>query len=313
MSRLPSIAITSGLIGCGVLAWALAGRPLTANKNLAVPLNPMGINGSPYGQVFAMALQGPISNEFHLGVVGTSGCNCGDPSHDHGDHSCPVHDATTESTTADNSPTGRMKHLIATMAKANKERTNPKPPSKAQKLYLSRQAEEKLRFAYRLDPSHYANYAALHLFLVENLGKHSDIATRYAAKLGDETIQYCLKQKSDPRPSLTAAAACTHMLQIMFEDQKSAEPRFDAAIMRQYLDLLDYCIAHYVTIAKQWDQNGNWELLSPMRIQECDDRLTFITRIREACEKTIIRIENGSSSSAESSTVGNSPTIHRNS
>jgi hypothetical protein len=54
-----------GLIGSGVLAWAFAGRPLLANPDLRAPLNPLGINGSPYGEVFAMAMQGPIDTHFH--------------------------------------------------------------------------------------------------------------------------------------------------------------------------------------------------------------------------------------------------------
>ena len=72
MSRIPSIAISTGLIGSGVLAWAFAGRPLVANPDLNAPLNPLGINGSPYGEVFAMAMQGPIDTYFHAGMGGES-------------------------------------------------------------------------------------------------------------------------------------------------------------------------------------------------------------------------------------------------
>ena len=32
------------------------------------PLNPLGINRSPYGEVFAMAMQGPIETDFHAGM-----------------------------------------------------------------------------------------------------------------------------------------------------------------------------------------------------------------------------------------------------
>lgn len=319
MSRLPSIAITSGLIGCGVLAWALAGRPLTANKNLAVPLNPMGINGSPYGQVFAMALQGPIETNFHIGTFGAT-CNCDDPEHEHNKRSKNLFYRTgsmilrppEEEPPENLSLTERLKKTISVMKKANKQRTNPRPASEAQKFYLRRQAEDKLRFAYHLDPSHYANYAALHFFLVEGITTRPELVPT-AAKLAEDTIRYCLKQKSDPRPSLTAAAACTNMLHLMFKDQKSDHPKFDTSSMRQYLEILDYCIANYFTIAKEWDQNGGWERLSPIRIDECDNRISFICKIRDAAEKTIIRMENEASSSAASSTVGNSPAVPGNS
>ena len=61
--------------------------------------------------------------------------------------------------------------------------------------------------------------------------------------------------------------------------------------MRQYLNLLDHCLARYVAIAKEWDESKNWELLSPQRITECDDRFNFICKFREAAERTILRLE----------------------
>ena len=61
--------------------------------------------------------------------------------------------------------------------------------------------------------------------------------------------------------------------------------------MRQCLDLLDHCLARYHLIAREWDQSKHWELLSPQRIDECADRFSFICKIRDAAEHTIIRLE----------------------
>ena len=66
MSRLTSITVSTGLIGAGAIVWAVAGRPLIANPDLELPLNPLGINHSPYGEVIAMAMQGPIDTYFEL-------------------------------------------------------------------------------------------------------------------------------------------------------------------------------------------------------------------------------------------------------
>ena len=60
MSRIHTHAISLCLIGGGVFAWAFAGRPLVANPDLAAPLNALGINGSPYGEVFAMASEAEV-------------------------------------------------------------------------------------------------------------------------------------------------------------------------------------------------------------------------------------------------------------
>jgi hypothetical protein len=293
MPRISSIAVSTGLIGSGVLAWAFAGRPLVTNPDLNSPLNPLGINGSPYGEVFAMAMQGPIDTHFH-GVLG------GGPSHNHADgESCES--CNTKSPEKSNPASGnRFQNLLASLEKAVVIRTNPKSASEAHKRYLRRQVEDKLRFAYQLDPSHYANYNSLHFFLTEpQLGTRPEL-TPSAAKLAEDTIQYCLKQDNDPRPALTAAAATSNILELMFNDQRNAAPRFNTAQMRQYLNLLDHCINRYVFIAKQWDETKNWDLLSPQRITECDERFQYICKFREAAIATIDRFD-GKSHPAQAS------------
>ena len=293
MSRIPSIAITTGLIGSGVLAWAFAGRPLLANPDLKTPLNPLGINRSPYGEVFAMAMQGPIDTRFHMGMFGAA--------HQHREgEECKACAKEQEAAAESEIPAVKSKPslksswmgMLTSLSKVSEVRTNPKAASDALKRHLRREAEDKLRFAYQLDPSHYANYNSLHFFLTEpSVGTRPEL-TPSAAKLAQDTIDYCLKQENDPRPALTAAAACTNILHLMFADLHNETPKYTRQQMRQCLGLLDHCLARYGMIAKQWDESKNWDLLSPQRITECEERLSFITKIREAAEKTIIRLEN---------------------
>ena len=283
MSRITTNVVTVALLGAGAAAWALAGRPLTTNAELDVPLNPMGIKGSPYGEVFAMAMQGPIDTHFH-GVLG------GGAGHQHAaGESC---DSCGEAEAA--SPPragGGLNGLLASLEKSVHTRTNPKAASEAHKKFLRRQVEDKLRFAYQLDPAHYANYNSLHFFLTEpQLGTRPEL-TPSAAKLAEDTIQYCLKKDDDPRPALTAAAAASNILEMMFNDQRKPAPKFNTYQMRQYLNLLDHCIGRYMTIARKWDETRNWELLSPLRIQECEDRIQYILKFREAAGGAIARFE----------------------
>ena len=295
MSRIPSIAITTGLIGSGVLAWAFAGRPLVENSELKSPLNPLGINRSPYGEVFAIAMQGPIDTHFHEGFIGRA-------SHRHQDgvecESCTKEEATSDvdRSFAKSKPSlqSRWKGMVTSLSKVSEVRTNPKAASESLKRHLRREAEDKLRFAYQLDPSHYANYNSLHFFLTEpSIGTRPEL-TPSAAKLAQDTIDYCLKQNNDPRPALTAAAACTNILHLMFADRQSDSPKYNAGQMRQCLNLLDHCLTRYAMIAKQWDESKNWELLSPQRISECEERFKFISKIRDDASKTISRLENES-------------------
>lgn len=282
MTRLITHTISASLIGLGVTAWAFAGRALVADPDLSVPLNPLGINGSPYGEVFAMAMQGPIDTYFNSSMSGGA-------TRPTNDQKAPSTEATLAKTPT--SFTARFKSFLASLDKAAETRTNPKAPTSALRFYLRRQVEDKLRFAYQLDPAHYANYNSLHFFLTQpQLGTRPEL-TPSATKLADDTIRYCLKQEQDPRPALTAAAAVTNVLELMFNDYRAGSRKFTFAQMHQQLDLLDVCLARYVTISQKWDQSKNWDLLSPMRIIECEERVTFIYKIRETAASTIARFE----------------------
>jgi hypothetical protein len=298
MSRIQTHAISLCLIGTGVLACAFAGRSLIADPDLNPPLNPLGINGSPYGEVFAMAMQGPIDTYSEIGMYGEShhhpdGEKSEDHDHDH-DHAdgetCDDPDHLADAKPAP-AAEPRFEKFLASLQVASQARTNPYAASEALKRHLRRQAEDKLRFAYQLDPAHYGNYNTLHFFLTEpSIGTRPQLTTS-TAKLAEDTIQYCLKQENDPRPALTAAAAATNILQLMFEDARNAKPNFHTSQMRQFLSVLDYSLARYETIAKQWDQSKNWKLLSNQRVLECDERFDFISKIRDTSEKTILRLE----------------------
>jgi hypothetical protein len=287
MSRIPSIALSTGLIGAGVLAWALAARPLILNPELDAPLNPLGINTSPYGEVIAMAMQSPIETYFHEGM------GSGSHHHEAGGKCDACTESQPESTPATKKPTlnARLETLLTSLDKVAEIRTNPKAASDALKRHLRRQAEDKLRFAYQLDPAHYANYNALHFFLTEPAVGTRPELTPSAAKLAEDTIQYCLKQDQDPRPTLTAAAAATNILHLMFADSHNETPKFTPSQMRQCMNLLDHCIARYDKIAKDWDQAKSWDRLSPQRITECEERFRFICKIRDAAQTTVLRFE----------------------
>lgn len=288
MSRLITHTITASLIGTGVVAWAFSGQTLVANAELKVPLNPLGINGSPYGEVLAMAMQGPIDTYFHGAMVG------GAHRHENGDD-CEIckKAAAAKMARTEQTPSleKRFENLLTSLDKAAEIRTNPRSSSEALRRYLRRQVEDKLRFAYQLDPSHYANYNSLHFFLTEpELGTRPEL-TPSAAKLGEDTIRYCLKQEHDPRPALTAAAAASNILELMFNDQRNPTPKFNTTQMRSYLNLLDYSLSRYVEISKEWDESKNWELLSPQRVYECTERYQFICKIREDAQGTIERLQ----------------------
>jgi hypothetical protein len=267
----------SALACAGLAAWLAAGHALARRQELDGPLNVLGIHRSPYGEVLALAVQAPIDETFQGGYLGAIGSAASRPTATHAAQQMAVRG---------------LSGFLQELDHASHINTSAKRVSPQHRFYLRRKAENQLRFAYNLDPSQYSNYNSLHFFLTEPAIGTRGSLTPAASALAWETIHYCLSQEDDPRPPLTAAAACTNLLQLMFADHRTGIPRHTTQDMREVLATLDMCLTRYHTIARQWDATGNWNLLSPQRIQECQERYDFIVKIRNASEKTIRQYEN---------------------
>lgn len=277
--------IYAAMIGGGLAAMAMAARPLADHEALDYPINPLGVNRSPYGEVFAMAMQGPVDTYWHQGELARFAPHVVD----RGQHPEGTDDfARPDASLPWNE---RLRVFLEALDDASTARTNPHVGSKALDFHIRQQIEKKLRFGYRLDPAHYGNYNSYHFFLSEPTLGTRRILTPEVAQLAKETINYCLSEEYDPRAVLTAAAAATNMIHLMFADRHNETPAFTAAQMRECLDLLDTCIARYLTIHERWITAGHDELLSPMRINEMEDRFDFVRRIRHAAEPAVIRFE----------------------
>ncbi len=288
MKSLPNI-FSIALICAGVAGFVMSSKPLLENQDTAVPLNPLGINRSPYGEVFAMAMQGPIDTYFHA-TESSEGHKCSDPEHCQHEHVRKNEDLAIDSYTGWND---RVRHFIEGMGAGLEERTNPKGATDAHKFYLRRGIEDKLRFAYNLDPSHYGNYNAYHFFLTEpQLGTRPEL-TPGAAKLAEQTITYCLNQRNDPRQALTAAAAASNIIELMFNDRQvnPENPRYTVAQMREVLKVVDQSIGLYSHLANEWEDKGLWSNLSELRLHEAQERFGFILKIRQSQEDAIRRLE----------------------
>lgn len=272
--------ISFALIGGGAAGLAIASKPLMGNTETDIPLNVLGINRSPYGEVFAMAMQEPIDEFFH--AVEDRGHTCNDGGHCQHGHAKPE------------AQDGKgLRHFIDGMSAGLAERTNPKAATAGHKFFIRRGIEDKLRFAYNLDPAHYGNYNAYHFFLTEpELGTRPQL-TPTAAKLAHETISYCLAQQSDPRQALTAAAAAENVVELMFNDRHlhPEKPNFTTDQMRELVEVTDRAIGLYSHLSNQWSEDGLWSNLSDLRRAEVEDRLGFILRIRQSQEQAIRRLE----------------------
>ncbi|MFK7851915.1 MAG: hypothetical protein AB8D78_13145 [Akkermansiaceae bacterium] len=285
---------SASLIGLGAVVFVVSSRSILENEEIDVPLNVLGINQSPYGEVFAMAMQGPIDNYWH--AAESNGAHVCDAECDHEEASQQVVAVEESAAKESLAVSAKLRGFIEGMGTGLEERTNPKAASDAHKFHIRRGIEDKLRFAYNLDPSHYGNYNAYHFFLTQpSLGTRPEL-TPHAVKLAFETINYCLNQRHDPRQALTAAAAAGNILELMLNDRKfnPEAPKYTTEQMHKALNLMDQSLSVYAYIANDWSERELWSNLSERRILEVQERLYFVNKIRESHEQAIRKIEAGS-------------------
>jgi len=288
-----SAITTSALALAGIGLWSLSSSELRQDQRFDYQPNPLGLKMSPYGQVLAMAIQAPIDQDWHGGLeVHEHGDHDHDHAHDHGHaHGHTHHHEHDHDSAQAEPPFPAASGLLARLDSAVSQRTNPNAPTRAHRLYIRREIERKLRFAYQLDPSHYANYNAYHLFLVYHelgtSGRSYEQSRPAAFELADRTIRYCLRESLDPRPALTGAAAADNVLQMML----SAPERYSTREMRERLALLDHCLTRHFELFEDYAARGLLAKLSEQRRQEIADRSHFALKMRATAEETILRLE----------------------
>ncbi|TAE77366.1 MAG: hypothetical protein EAZ65_02550 [Verrucomicrobia bacterium] len=260
----------------GVALWTYGARHLASDGAFDYDPNPLGLKTSPYGQVIALAVQGGIDSDWHRVEVGSS----------NGSQNHRQLEVTTK-------PSG----LLARLEDAATERTNPLPATHGHKFYLRREVEDRLRFAYELDPSNYANYNAYHLFLTEPSVGTRRILSQRAVRLARTTIDYSLRESSDPRPALTAAAAAGNILELML----LSPDEYDLDTVQRQFTELDRALARHRDLASRWLDSGEFQRLSPARQQEMLERFHFVTKVRDAAAGTISRLISATSEQASNS------------
>lgn len=286
--------VTACLAVSGAAMATFAGSRLAQDGQFDFQPNPLGLMRSPYGQVIAMAIQSPIDKDWHGGLEIHGMPDASGHVHDeHCDHDhADEHEHDACSCGHDHDAVETNSPLLVRLDHATAERTNPNAPTEAHKFYLRAQIEKKLRFAYNLDPSHYANYNSYHLFLTQmDLGTIAVSATErrdLVIGLADRTIRYCLTEQSDPRPSLTAASAAYNIVEQMFTAE---EGTYTSAQMRDQLEVMDFCLHRHFKLLDEATTSGSWALLSPQRQDEVLKRSTLLMKLRDAALGSLARKE----------------------
>ncbi|MBB5352363.1 hypothetical protein HNR46_002608 [Haloferula luteola] len=306
-----STLVSLTLAVSGGSLWAWSAQQLDTKGRFESHPNPLGIQRSPYGQVIAMAFQAPVDKDWHGGIEihEHDHDHAPDPDHDHdheeahSDHHDDGHDhdhdhdheeahsddhdheGDSAGTTPESLP------FLERLERAVSHRNNPRAPTAAHQFYIRQQIEKKLRFAYNLDPSHYANYASYHLFLKESSLGTSTLKgpqkIRHMVALAENTIRYGLNDNTgDPRPALTASAAAYNVLELMIEDEPDS---YTAADFDRPLTVLNFCLKRHLDLLELSRQSGLWDLLSSARQEEILQRGNLGLKLRDSALATLNR------------------------
>jgi len=283
MPLLPSLASLI-LTTAGIGLWATQVPGLHRAGALNHEPNPLDLKRSAYGEVIAMALQGPIDEQWTTGVIGRQ------VHQNKGEEDDRLEPAGLA---ANAGLAPRMRGFISELEAIAQLRTNPKSASDAHKREIRRNIENRLRFAYEFDPANFGNYNSYHFFITQPQLGTRPMLTKQALILAEETIAYCATREDDPRPALTAAAAAENILQLMFE--RPDRSRRQLVKMRHLLEIMDRHLARYRQISARWEAAGTWRELSPMRQAEAEERYQLTERLRAAAEATLLRFESETS------------------
>jgi hypothetical protein len=270
----------AALIAAGAGLWASQIPGLEAEGALNFEPNPLGLKRSAYGEVIAMALQGPIDEEWTSGVIGRRIYR-------------EEATASTEEAPAEVADGGgggaRLASFLRDLNRTSEIRTNPRGASEAHKRAIRRSIENRLKFAYEFDPANFGNYNSYHFFITQPQLATRPVLTQQALDLANATIRYCESRSDDPRPALTAAAAAENILQLMFENSDKYQKNLPQ--MRQLLGIMDRNLARYRLLATRWENDGIWQALSSMRQIEAEERYQLTVQLRTAAQATIKRLE----------------------
>jgi len=318
----------------GVCLWGGMARKLDAENRFSHEPNVGCIKGSPYGKVLALAMQGPIDFYWHKGkshedevILAADkksghehGEHCADSCDDHSGHDhvghnhdapeqthsgehaedcgCEVHGADANRVVAaqDKPLHIKAKMQIKKMAASAHRKTDGKPLSPAHQQYLQGVTEDKLRLAYELDPSNYTNYGNYHLFIATTTFGKSEGDDDAAVALARRTLEFCKKDQADPASWITAASAAYNIICHIgryYEGYTIPEAK---AILAEF----DYCKNRYVKLRSEATTTGL--NIPEKRLKEMDERVRYLTRLREAQGIYMKRVM--------STQMAHSPSIH---
>ena len=277
-SKLSKPVICAAIL-MGAVLWIGMASKFKSEQKLSYEPNVACIKGSPYGKIFALAIQGPIDVYWHEGENHQhsainrhhhhDGCSDGCQGHHHGSEAAVEFNQEGETLQS-------LKDNLKRLEAATFQRNNSKPLAPIHKQHLQDVIEDKLHLAYKLDPANYANYGNYHLYLsTSNLGREeaNDAA---ALALAEQTLMVCKKDKVDPASWVTAASAAYNVAYYIAQNHQTHNVTEAKASLAEF----DHCIDQYEILLRQALDDGH--AIPTVRVQEMNTRVRQLMKLRQA-------------------------------
>ena len=272
---------------------------LKAQNKLHLDPNPFAIFGSPYGKPIASAMQGPIHLLWHDGEKHHHHDEEGHHDHheshhtddhashhsDHHEHAAHHHDDHHDHGHGDHheeAPTS-LTAWIHHLNEIPYERTNPYSHNEIHQSYLRGIIEEKVHFAWRMDPTNFDNYNIYHLFLTEQAVAKSNRNYRKAFEVAQDTIKHCQQHPDDVQANLTAAAASQAIVDIALNFKRDQiETQILANAHRS-------AATHLKRHAFQLEAAKQYGILSSSEHLEMSNTARILSKVQEANQVALTR------------------------
>ena len=266
----------------GAALWGGMAVKFASEDKLSYEPNVACLKGSPYGKIFALAMQGPIGFYWHEGKTHEHAsiladdhehhAGCADGCHEH--HAAATGVELTEGNVPLSCADSRKDQANGSGGTSQNEwRTIV---CSSQTIYSGRGDEDKLRLAYELDPTNYTNYGNYHLFLYTSRYGKAEADEDAALDIARQTLGVCKLDQVDPASWVTAASAAYNIIYHIGRHYKD----YSVEQAKSGLADFDSCIDKYEQVMAQALHDGR--AISESRLTEMEERVAYLKKLRKA-------------------------------
>lgn len=268
--NLDTFKVVAPAFAVGALLMALAKPSLKDGGHLEFDPNPGAIAKSPYGRTVGMALQGPITRFWDLGVGSI--------------------EKPQELGEAD-TPDEVLFNFVSKLRDAKSKTGVPSELSEVYQDYAMARIEKKLSLAWEMDPRNFANYAIYQMFLWEGFNDGIIDVEMNVRELSRQTLESSLADNESPLSLLTAGQAAYDLVfAARTSKEQSAQETFED--IDTYSRMLPSILESYEELVATMQEDGRWDEYSAAKKEEFEQRKAYLEHLNNETRTVVEQLTN---------------------